>query len=206
MPSVRRGSEQYREYVEMPEYTHEELPSGMLEPAIARWMSVLDDLTYYELFGVDPSADVDEVRAAYHAFCSTFHPDLHFTRSIDDHRAVSMIFKRGNEAYFVLSDTRRREQYDAQLAERPDERPRRVSFSSLVQSRSRSSSASPRSLEDATRSASARPFARRAEELAAEGDLRQAKLQLAVAMFKDPGNDVLDSAMRDLERRIAQAK
>jgi DnaJ-class molecular chaperone len=167
---------------------------------------VLDELTYYELFGVDPSAGVEQVRAAYHSFCSTFHPDLHFTRSIDDHRAVSIIFKRGNEAYFVLSDARRREQYDAQLAERPDERPQRVSFSPLAQAPSRSPSAGPRSLEDAVRFPSARPFARRAEELAAEGDLRQAKLQLAIAMFKDPDNQVLVAAMADLERRIARSK
>lgn len=180
--------------------------SGDLEPAIAQWMSVLDDLTYYELFGVDPSADLDQLRTAYHAFCSTFHPDLHFTRSSDDHHAVSVIFKRGNEAYFVLSDARRREHYDAQLAQRPDERPRRVAFSSVVQSAPRSSAASPLPLEDCVRSPSARPFARRAEELTAQGDFRQAKLQLALAIFKDPGNDALSTAMDDLERRLSRAK
>jgi DnaJ-class molecular chaperone len=190
----------------MEDNSHSEQRSEVLEPAIAQWMSVLDDLTYYELFGVDPRAGLEQVRSAYHAFCSTFHPDLHFTRSSDDHQAVSVIFKRGNEAYFVLSDARRREQYDAQLAERREERPRRVSFSPLVQSSARSSTAGPRSLEDSVRSPSARPFAKRAEELAAQGDLRQAKLQLALAIFKDPGNDVLDAAMHDLERRLSRSK
>jgi hypothetical protein len=40
----------------------------------------------------------------------------------------------------------------------------------------------------------------------ASGDLRQAKLQLSLASFKDPDNESLNAAMRDLERRIALSK
>ena len=65
---------------------------------------------------------------------------------------------------------------------------------------------SDRPLEDCVRSPSAKPFARRAQELVASGDLRQAKLQLSLASFKDPDNESLNAAMRDLERRIALSK
>jgi DnaJ-class molecular chaperone len=176
----------------------------MIDSTIAKWMSVLDELTYYELFGLDPRAGIDELRQAYHAFCSTFHPDLHFNRAPDDHKAVSAIFKRGNEAYGVLSDVRLREQYDGLLMNRSDEKPRRITFSPAAQSAPCPSGDRP--LEECVRSPSAKPFARRAQELLASGDLRQAKLQLSLASFKDPDNESLNAAMRDLERRIALSK
>jgi hypothetical protein len=56
-------------------------------------------------------------------------------------------------------------------------------------------------LEDAVRSPGARPFARRAEELIKNGDLRQAKLQLVMANHLDPGNEVIAAALKDLEAR-----
>jgi hypothetical protein len=56
------------------------------------------------------------------------------------------------------------------------------------------------------RSPSARPFARRAEELLAKGDLRQAKLQLVMANHMDPGNATLEGAMRDLETKLTGPK
>ena len=52
------------------------------------------------------------------------------------------------------------------------------------------------------RTPSARPFARRAEELVSKGDLPQAKLQLALAVRIDPGNDALEDYLRALDAHI----
>ena len=41
------------------------------------WLEVLDDLPYYELFGLPDYASPDEIHAAFHVFCDTFHPDRH---------------------------------------------------------------------------------------------------------------------------------
>jgi curved DNA-binding protein CbpA len=168
------------------------------------WLEVLDDLTYYELFGIRADASPDDVRSAFHSFCDTFHPDRHFARADDERTAVSTIFKRGTEAYLVLSDLGLREQYDAQLMSRGDPRPQRVSFS--LGSRPPSSrAASPPTLADAV-SPSAQPFARRAEELIQAGDLRQAKLQLVMANYKEPNNAALEAALQELEARLAPRK
>src|SRR5579862_721379 len=99
---------------------------------IFAWERVLDDLTYYELFGIPSEASADEVRAAFHEFCDTFHPDRHVARSPDERRALSSIFKRGSEAYLVLSDGGLREHYDTQLTARPGGRPQRMSFSPIA--------------------------------------------------------------------------
>jgi curved DNA-binding protein CbpA len=173
-----------------------------LDDFVFGWLNVLDELTYYELFGVTPDASPDAVHAAFHEFCDTFHPDRHVTRSSDERSALSVIFKRGTEAYVVLSDDALRAHYDAQLATRPSPRPIRLSLSPL----SRPPSNGPQPLGEATRSPSARPFARRAEELLQQGDLRQAKLQLVMANHMDPGNETLEAALRDIEANLAKAQ
>ena len=175
------------------------------EDHVFAWVEALDDLSYYELFGLETGVTADEVRAAFHAFCETFHPDGHAGRDDRERRALSTIFKRGTEAYEVLADPGLRAQYDAQLSTRGSPRPPRVSFSPLSRPPSRAPGvAAP--LEESVRSPSARPFARRAEELLGKGDLRQAQLQLVMANHMDQGNSVLEQALRDLEGKLGSPK
>jgi DnaJ-class molecular chaperone len=170
---------------------------------IFEWLRVLDELTYYELFGIASEASPDEVREAFHEFCDTFHPDRHIARSLDERQALSTIFKRGTEAYLVLSDGSLRGHYDAQLSVRPEGRPQRLSHRPLSRPPP-SHNATPAPLEDAVRSPGARPFARRAEELMRKGDLRQAQLQLAMANHRDPGNEILQAALREVETKLTR--
>jgi DnaJ-class molecular chaperone len=173
------------------------------EEIIFEWLEVLDELTYYELFGIPSEATPDEIREAFHQFCDTFHPDRHIARPYEERYAVSKIFKRGTEAYIVLTDSPLRGHYDAQLTMRPSGRPQRMSFTPL--SRAPSVRAPSATLEDAVRSSAARPFARRAEELLRKGDMRQAKLQLVMANHRDPGNEILEAALRDVEAKVVEA-
>jgi DnaJ-class molecular chaperone len=172
------------------------------EMVIFEWLRVLDELTYYELFGIASEASPDEVREAFHEFCDTFHPDRHIARSLDERHALATIFKRGTEAYLVLSDGSLRGHYDSQLAVRPEGQPQRMSHRPLSRPPP-SHRGTPAPLEDAVRSAAARPFARRAEELLRKGDLRQAQLQLAMANHRDPGNGALEAALRDVEAKLS---
>jgi len=52
----------------------------------------------------------------------------------------------------------------------------------------------------------ARPFARRAEELAKKGDWKQAKLQLSLAKNYEPDNEALALFLKDLDVKIRGAK
>ena len=173
---------------------------------VLAWLAVLDELTYYDLFGVLPGASPDDIQAAFHVFCDTFHPDRHMNREPAERDAVGTIFKRGAEAYAALCDDRLRGQYDEQLAVRPSPRPPpRISFSPHSRPPSMRAPANA-ALEDSVHSASARPFARRAEELLRKGDLRQAKLQLVMANHMDPGNPALEAALKDLEQKLGAPK
>lgn len=178
-------------------------PPGEL---IFSWLKVLDELTYYELFGIPSEATPDEVRQAFHEFCDTFHPDRHLARRSDERRALSTIFKRGTEAYLVLADGSLRAQYDSQLAAGTHARPQRLSFSPVSRPVSNRPPPGALPLEDAARSQAARPFARRAEELIRKGDLQQAKLQLVMANHRDPGNEILEAALRDVEAKLATTR
>lgn len=62
---------------------------------------------YYAALGVDKKASADEIRKAYKKVARENHPDVK-----PDDEAASKRFKEATEAYNVLKDPEKREQYD----------------------------------------------------------------------------------------------
>src|ERR1700684_4279000 len=62
---------------------------------------------YYELLGVPRKAAVKDIRAAYRKLARKYHPDL----NLGD-KSAEKKFKQIQEAYEVLSDTKKRQMYD----------------------------------------------------------------------------------------------
>lgn len=63
---------------------------------------------YYEVLGVAKSASDDEIKKAFRKLARKYHPDV----NRDNPKEAEEKFKEVNEAYEVLSDTGRRQQYD----------------------------------------------------------------------------------------------
>jgi len=88
-----------------------------LAPAEIRALSrIVEELDYYQLLHIDPSATAQQIRSAYHECSRSFHPDAHRQTDSELRRSVEQIAKRVTEAYSVLRHPERRRAYDRQLA------------------------------------------------------------------------------------------
>jgi DnaJ-class molecular chaperone len=64
---------------------------------------------YYKILGVKEDATLDEIKKAYRNLALKYHPD----RNSKDKKEAEERFKEISEAYYVLGDPRRRQEYDA---------------------------------------------------------------------------------------------
>ncbi len=62
---------------------------------------------YYEILGVGRDASADELKKAYRKMAVKYHPDKN-----PDDKVAEAKFKEAAEAYSVLSDQTKRQQYD----------------------------------------------------------------------------------------------
>jgi molecular chaperone DnaJ len=66
-----------------------------------------DKRDYYEVLGIDKSADEDTIKKAFRTMAKKYHPDLH-----PGDKEAEVRFKEVNEAYSVLSDPQKKAAYD----------------------------------------------------------------------------------------------
>jgi DnaJ-class molecular chaperone len=173
--------------------------------AIRQWLAALDAISYYDLFRVAPNATFDDLRAAFHSFAESFHPDVHRWRHPNEQAAIGIIYRRGTEAYRVLSDPSLRSRYDVALANgilRPEDLI--VEMETAAAKSLANPNAANARLVDRLKNAGARPFVLRAEELFKKNDPKQAKVQLVMAMHMEKGNPALEAFAKQLDDAVAK--
>jgi len=160
---------------------------------VYEWAEVLDASTYYELLGLLEIADDVAIKAAFHEFALAFHPDAHL--DYDPHTAeISRhVFQRGAEAYRVLSHPTLRPRYDLALAKG------QLRLGGSEVPRVANVGVGAKSLDELCRTASARRFASRADELISGGDLSGAKRELMLALREDGDNPELAERLDALD-------
>lgn len=155
----------------------------------------LDQLDYYTLLGLAQNASRDHVRSAFHAFAMKFHPDRHSSESPENVERVARVYRRGAEAYRVLTDPELRRAYDLALKQGE----LRLDVSAVSSARP-SAPTSPTGISSV--SPKARPFVKKADEAARAGDWKTAKLNLQLAQQHQGGSHpVIDARLADLEAK-----
>jgi curved DNA-binding protein CbpA len=154
------------------------------------WAAVIDDSTYYEILGVLELADTGAIQTAFHEFALAFHPDVHADGPREHREVARAVFRRGAEAYRVLSDAELRAKYDLAVARghlrlMSGEHDTRVPAKGAL-----------KSLEDLCRTPAAQLAARKADEEIGQGRLEEARRLLKEAFVHD------DYENNELEERI----
>lgn len=79
-------------------------------------MKGIESKTYYELLGLTPEASKEEIKTAYREIARVYHPDSHFFDDIIGSAPLSSddneVFKTVTNAYNVLTDEKKRAEYD----------------------------------------------------------------------------------------------
>ncbi len=163
------------------------------EALVLAWASMLERVDYLGLLQLPENRPLDdaELRRSFHAFALAFHPDRWRDAAGEVRSAASAVYCLGAEAYKVLQDPLLRRRYlrlraAGKLRMPPEE---------IAQSARDDEGTT---FEAMVRSPQAIPFAKRADELLLAGNVRQAKLQVQLALAKDPGNARLEERLAEL--------
>ncbi len=157
----------------------------------------LEQLDYYSLLQVDQDATPDAVRRAFHEFAARYHPDK-FLRAGHEKANVeraAQIYRRGAEAYKVLTDPKRRRAYDAQLAQGK----LRYDANEEPPPPAQPTGSWPIRVKNPM----ARPFATKAEQAFKAHDWGTAKVNLKMALSKDTGNAQLTGLLAEVELKMS---
>ena len=73
----------------------------------------MDNKGYYKILGVAENASDEEIKKAYRKLALQYHPDRWINGTDAEKKTAEDKFKQLNEAYSVLSDKQKRQQYDS---------------------------------------------------------------------------------------------
>lgn len=153
----------------------------------------LERLDYYDLLQVDPGATADQVQRAFHAFALRYHPDRFATDVPEKQERAATIYRRGAEAYRVLTDLEMRRRYDDGLTRGV----RRYEEPTTGTNRP----PAPGGVMD-VKNMRARPLYQKALEQMKRGDWKGAKLNLSLALGYEPDNALLIAKMDEVKAQL----
>jgi len=141
---------------------------------------VMQTLNYYQILKITPLASEADIQDAYHREALQFHPDQYFGESnLQTQQFAKEIYAKVVEAYHILSDRKRRMDYDNKLKgiDRFNEEESDEDAVTSVKKRPEWASGSP-----------GEKFFKLAEKAFQGGDLRTAMMNIQIALGTEPSN------------------
>jgi curved DNA-binding protein CbpA len=160
------------------------------------WLANVDKKSYYEILGLAPNAQQSEVKEAFHEFALVCHPDRYVDDPPDLRQAAGEAFKRGAEAYRVLSRRAVRARYDKVLSQGK----KRLDEKSLDE---KPAPPKGKTLEQVAKTAKGKQFAVKADRLLSIGNLEDARLVLTNALQVEPDNVELNERLKLIYEAMA---
>ena len=160
------------------------------------WLKNVDKKSYYEILGLKPNAAGTEVKQAFHEFALLCHPDRYVDDPKDLREAAGEAFKRGAEAYRVLSRAAVRARYDKALAQGK----KRFDEKSLSE---KPPPPRGKTLEQVARTTQGKQYAVKADRLLSIGKLEDARLMLTNAVQCEPDNVELNERLKLIYEAMA---
>jgi curved DNA-binding protein CbpA len=165
-------------------------------PPLSARLAAVEDQSYYEILRVPSTSSPGDVKAAFHEFALACHPDQYVDEGLDVVLAAGELFKRGVEAYKVLTRSEWRAKYDEGLlrgklrfvpgeVEKPPPAP------------------AIRTLEEIAATPRAKQLAKKADRLISVGKLEEARVALVTALQDDYDNEELKERLRVLYDALA---
>jgi curved DNA-binding protein CbpA len=159
-------------------------------------LALIEEQSYYEILRVPSSAPAEDVKAAFHEFALACHPDQYVDEPPDVTLVASEVFKRGVEAYKILTKPAWRAKYDEGLTKGklrfvPGEKEEKPPPPPM------------RTLEDIAKAPRAKQFALKADRLIASGKLEEARVALVTALQDDYDNEELKERLNVLYEALA---
>jgi curved DNA-binding protein CbpA len=164
--------------------------------ALRARLLMIEEQSYYEILRVPSTAPPGDVKAAFHEFALACHPDQYVEEAPDVALAAGEVFKRGVEAYKVLTKPEWRAKYDDGLMKGklrfvPGEKEEKPPPPPM------------RTLEDIATTPRAKQFALKADRLIASGKLEEARVALVTALQDDYDNEELKERLNVLYEALA---
>jgi curved DNA-binding protein CbpA len=160
------------------------------------WVEVAKSKSYYEILRINRRASAADVKAAFHQFALVCHPDQFAGDEPAIAQAAAEAFKRGVEAYRVLSDPALRKRYDRVLARGK----LRIDDKALSDPPPQPKE---KPLEEVARTQRGAAHARKADRMLSAGKLSAAHAELTSAVEQEPTNGELRERLKLLDQVLA---
>lgn len=154
---------------------------------------ILDELSYYQILHVEPTATRREIKQAYYENARTYHPDANRHLEVEMQHSCLLVSKCITEAYCVLRDPRKRKSYDEKLAGGESMR--------IQLSEAKSAHAKRDSAERTGHTPQGKQFLHKAREEMDRGECGAAIGHLQMALTFEPSNDYFKELLEEARKQ-----